>query len=382
MFKAESEFQELIHNNPEILLSGILEINPRFCPDTPTLLSLGREIPLSSGPIDNMYIDVNGVITFVECKRYSDARIKREVYSQAVNYASDLKNLLIHYTGEDFIKEFFQIVSKAQGFPFESFEGLLSCLSDDPLLSGKNLNDWEGQFTKRLENNIKQGICRIIIACAPSVDRIFAYSPVRNLMQIITFTETSNNNYDLILLDTRKENEEYISRIIWRNYSPLPQIPLIAQAQRNTAARIEDMNGMLLVMPEKSKQLLEKVFQYLNDRNIYPVENTYGYALYSGKNNKSSYVVINIKKDGWEIIRRQIRSPEYLFEVICSSKLQSIFNQVEFSINEKKTSKFGEMYEIKIQPKVSSLASDIGGLVVKYLMYGATFNQEQIEKNK
>ena len=45
----------------------------------------------------------------------------------------------------------------------------------------------------------------------------------------------------------------------------------------------------------KSKQLLEKVFQYLNDRNIYPVENTYGYALYSGENNKSSYVVINIK---------------------------------------------------------------------------------------
>lgn len=372
MFSAESEFQELIHNNPEILLSGILEINPRFCPDTPMLLSLGREIPLSSGCIDNMFIDVNGVITFVECKRYSDARIKREVYSQAVNYASDLKNLLIHYTSEEFINEFFQIVSKTPSFPFESFEHLLSCLSDDPLLSGKNINDWEEQFTKRLENNIKQGICRIIIACAPSSDRVFAYSPVRNLMQIMTFTETSNNNYDLILLDTRKENEEYISRIIWRNYSLLPQIPLIAQAQRNTSARIEEMNTMLVTMPEKSKDLLEQVLEYFNERNIYPVENTYGYALYSGENNRSLYVAVNIRKDGWEIIRRQIRSPEYLFELICSGKVKSILGKVEFSINKKKTSKFGAMYEIKIKPEASSLASDIGDLVIQYLMYGIT----------
>ena len=371
MFKAESEFQELIHTNPEILLSGILEINPRFCPDTPMLLSLGREIPLSSGPIDNMYIDVNGVITFVECKRYSDARIKREVYSQAVNYASDLKNLLIHFTSEEFIAEFFQVVSKAQGFPFESFEHLLKCLAEDPLLSGKNLSDWEAQFTKRLENNIKQGICRIIIACAPSIDRVFAYSPVRNLMQIMTFTETANNNYDLILLDTRKEGDEYISRIIWRNYSLLPQIPLIAQAQRNTAARIEDMNTMLVQMPKSSKILLEQLLEYFNERNIYPVENTYGYALYSGENNKSLYVVINIFGDGWEIRRHQIRSPEYLYNLVSSDKVEGMLGKGNFTINEKKTGKGEPMYEIKIKPSPSSIASEIGGLVVKYLMYGA-----------
>jgi len=147
-------------------------------------------------------------------------------------------------------------------------------------------------------------------------------------------------------------------------------IPLIAQSQRNTAARIEDMNTTQLAMPAKSKDLLEKVLQYLNDKNIYPVENTYGYALYSGQNHKSSYVVINVKKGGWEVIRRQIRSPEYLFELICDGKLKTIFDKVRFSINEKKTSKFGEMYEITIQPEDSSLASDIGNLVVEYLIYG------------
>jgi hypothetical protein len=57
MFKNESEFQELIHNNPGIVLSGIPEVDPNLCPDTPTIASLGREVSLASGPIDNLYID-------------------------------------------------------------------------------------------------------------------------------------------------------------------------------------------------------------------------------------------------------------------------------------------------------------------------------------
>ena len=112
MFDSESKLQKLIHENPEIILSGILEINPQYCPDTPSILSLGREIPLNSGPIDNLYIDTNAIITLVECKRYGDSRIKREVYSQAINYASDLQNMLIHYTSGQFCEEFFKIISE------------------------------------------------------------------------------------------------------------------------------------------------------------------------------------------------------------------------------------------------------------------------------
>lgn len=83
MFETEAELQQLVHDNPELILNGIPEINPAYCPDTPgLLLSLSREVPLSSGFVDNLFIDVNGIITLVECKRYSDSRIKREVYSQ------------------------------------------------------------------------------------------------------------------------------------------------------------------------------------------------------------------------------------------------------------------------------------------------------------
>jgi len=46
MFKTEFQLQELVHNNPDIILAGIPGINPELCPATPRMLSLGREIPL------------------------------------------------------------------------------------------------------------------------------------------------------------------------------------------------------------------------------------------------------------------------------------------------------------------------------------------------
>ncbi len=90
MFESEEVLRDLLHKTPTLLLTGFPELDPRFCPDSPHLVSLGREIPLLSGPVDNLFIDPNGVLTLVECKGYWNSEIKRKVYSQAINYASDL----------------------------------------------------------------------------------------------------------------------------------------------------------------------------------------------------------------------------------------------------------------------------------------------------
>jgi hypothetical protein len=241
MFNSESEFQRLVHKNPEVILSGILEINPQYCPDTPSIISLGREIPLNSGPIDNLYIDTNAIITFVECKIYGNSSIKRQVYSQAINYASDLQNMLSHFTGIEFCEEFFKILNKGQSFKYGKFEDIIGYLSEDKILDRKRIADWKEQFIQRLEYNIKAGVFRIIIACAPSPKNIFSYSAIRNLIQLMNFSEAQNNRYDLILLDVREENKIFISKIIWRRFAYLPQIPLIALATKNTSLSIKAM---------------------------------------------------------------------------------------------------------------------------------------------
>lgn len=184
MFKIEPDFSELIHKEPEIILSGIPEINPDLCPgDTPgILLSLGREIKLDNGWIDNLYIDTNAVLTFVECKLYSNSGIKRDVYSQAMNYAADIRGMLAHYNDQEFLDRFAGIISTSLDPAFSSIDSVLEALSNDPVLGGKKkIQDWKRQFPKRLEQNIKNGICRIIIACAPVSQSYFASDNIMNL---------------------------------------------------------------------------------------------------------------------------------------------------------------------------------------------------------
>ncbi len=150
MFESESDLQSLIDSHPEIILSGLPEIDPQLCPDAPRMLSLGRETPLSSGAVDNLFIDTNAILTFVECKRYSDTRIRREVYPQALNYASDLQGQLIRFEGDEFLSSFFDVISRASGFPYESMDSLIEALAEDPIIGGKNRLEWRRQFTARL----------------------------------------------------------------------------------------------------------------------------------------------------------------------------------------------------------------------------------------
>ena len=143
MFRFETELQKLVHEKPELVLSGIPEVNPEHCPDTPMMVSLGTEIGLDSGPVDNLFIDTNAIFTFVECKRYSDSRIKREVYPQALNYASDLQSRLIHYEGEEFIEQLFLVLRRGKETKYHSLEDVISALSTDPVIEGKNRrSDW------------------------------------------------------------------------------------------------------------------------------------------------------------------------------------------------------------------------------------------------
>lgn len=368
MFKSESDMQQLVHEQPDIILTGIPEINPQFCPDTPRITSLGREIPLTSGPIDNLYIDSNAIITFVECKRYGDTRLKREVYSQVINYASDMQNMLFNYSGNEFIEEFFQLIKKGMDSRYSSFEDVLSELSKEPILSGKHIDDWRTQFIQRLENNIKIGAYRIVIACAPSTDNNFSYSYIRNLMQIMSFTESAKKNYDLILMDIREEHPNYISRIIWRSYTPLPQIPLMAQATRDTSLGLEKMRDRYHSLPEQIHQQLNQFTTLLSEHGFYVVENTYGFSIYSESDKKSLYIYLRINSSNWEIVRHQVRVEEALFTRIKTEGLQNIVGDEMSNLDTKRSGDGTDMYEITIYP---NLGSSLKGLIqsVSYLAH-------------
>ena len=98
------------------------------------------------------------------------------------------------------------------------------------------------------------------------------------------------------------------------SYAALPQIPLFANASRDTSQGIENMIARRTKMaehhPEQEKNLVA-FLATLESNGYFVVENTQGLAVFKG--NKPLYTRIQIKESAWYIIRRQIREKENLF---------------------------------------------------------------------
>ena len=80
----EHWIQELLRKYPDIL--PVTDIEPIFDP----LLPIGREVPTSSGAIDNMFINPDGYLTIVETKLWRNPEARREVVGQIIDYAKEV----------------------------------------------------------------------------------------------------------------------------------------------------------------------------------------------------------------------------------------------------------------------------------------------------
>lgn len=92
-YATEDELQQLIANHPELLCGDQID------PEEPRRwLLLDREVGVPGGAgqgdrwsIDHVFIDHEAIPTFIEVKRSSDVRIRREVVGQLIEYAANAK---------------------------------------------------------------------------------------------------------------------------------------------------------------------------------------------------------------------------------------------------------------------------------------------------
>ncbi|WP_434344723.1 hypothetical protein ACN6A1_18425 [Myxococcus virescens] len=92
-YASEAELQKLIADHPELLRGD--QMDPE---DPRRWLLIGREVGIPGGlgqsdrwSIDHVFIDHDAVPTLIEVKRSSDARIRREVVGQLIEYAANAK---------------------------------------------------------------------------------------------------------------------------------------------------------------------------------------------------------------------------------------------------------------------------------------------------
>lgn len=80
----ESFLQDLLAKHPELLpVSSVRS-------DVGSLICVGREIPLPSGTLDNLYLSSGGYPVLVETKLWRNPQARREVLSQTLDYIKDL----------------------------------------------------------------------------------------------------------------------------------------------------------------------------------------------------------------------------------------------------------------------------------------------------
>ena len=350
-FNSEDDLQAAIHQDPGLILQGVPDIDPELCEDSPQLLSLGREVRLDSGDrIDNLFIDANGILTFVECKPYDNSNLKCNVYPQALSYAAGLAAQLADFDGQEFVEEFSKVVLGRKRAGYGSLDEVMGRLADDEIFKGKVLGEWRSQFPNRLERNVKQGLCRIVILCAPTRKVQFHYSGVRNLMQTMTFSEASGARYELILMELRdtQNRQDYSTRIVWRRHAALPRIPLVAGSSRDTTEGIEAMERREENWSEAETQGLDALIEALRDEGISYSRNTQGYAL--KKERKSTYVVLKVNDKGWEIVRSQINEGEELYDTVKNSDDNSLTEWLGVTCRKEQKDKSKNQYIVTIQP--------------------------------
>ena len=81
----ESWLQGLLYRHPGLLPAA--HFDSSYAP----LLALGREVPTARGPIDNLYVSPEGIITVVETKLWKNPGKHRTVVAQILDYAKELK---------------------------------------------------------------------------------------------------------------------------------------------------------------------------------------------------------------------------------------------------------------------------------------------------
>src|SRR3989338_9314558 len=127
----ERELQLILEKNPDLLPGE--QIDPE---DSRRWLLVKREMPVpdpSTGSdrwsIDFFFVDQDATPTFVECKRFTDTRSRREVVGQMLEYAANCH----YYWTKEVIRDFAEEAAKQRSFSLEDALRLLQPANDESM---------------------------------------------------------------------------------------------------------------------------------------------------------------------------------------------------------------------------------------------------------
>ena len=180
----EDDLQALLEDYPDLLPGDQMNVD-----DPRRWLLVSRELGVPGGDneagrwsLDHLFLDQEGVPTFVECKRSSDTRSRREVVAQMLDYA-------------------------ANGISYWKLENLRSAAEKMAQKRGKELDEEirnlvgsEGiskidEYWKHVEQNLRLGIVRLIFV---------ADSIPSELRRLVEFLNEQMTNTEVLAVEVKQ----------------------------------------------------------------------------------------------------------------------------------------------------------------------------------
>ena len=150
-YPSENELQVLLERYSDLLPGD--QIDPE---DPRQWLLVSREMSVPGGEdeggrfsLDHLFLDQDGIPTFVECKRASDTRARQEVVAQMLDYAANG----VEYWGMDKLRQAAAETAAKQGTSL-----------DDAIrkLLGKEEGSAIEDYWKLVESNLRSGKVRLL----------------------------------------------------------------------------------------------------------------------------------------------------------------------------------------------------------------------------
>ena len=176
-FTLEGKLQDYLEEYPSLIpLGDVVE-------GASDLLCIGKEVGVSSGAIDLLFIDKDGVLTVVETKLAKNPEARRTVIGQIIEYASYIYDWTadkVYEIANDYLKsDLDEVMGKFVGDEFSAED-----------------------FRNSIEQNLRKGKIRLLIA----VDEL-----VEPLRATITFLNR-NSKFEILLLSLKSFEERKTTR--------------------------------------------------------------------------------------------------------------------------------------------------------------------------
>jgi hypothetical protein len=177
----EAVLQEYLARHPTLIPGGEIDAaEPR------RFVLVGREVAIAGdeagvGRIDHLFVDQDATPTFVEVKRATDTRIRREVVAQLLDYVS---NAVVQWTGRDLEQVF--VATHGDDGGSEALSDLIA--DEDP-----------ARFWERAETNLRARRVRLIFVA----DEI----PM-TLRRIIEFLNEAMDSVEVLAVEIRQYADE------------------------------------------------------------------------------------------------------------------------------------------------------------------------------